>query len=66
MEELALWAETYGITHPVVADPNFYTTARYVDGGSIVMPSMTLLGAGATVISRDTPVSEADVVANLP
>lgn len=64
--ELMIWAAAHGIQHPVVADPYYEVTGRYVQGSSIGLPSMTLLGPGAELLSLDTPVDESDIVANLP
>ena len=61
--DLRAWAEAYGLNHPVVADPGFGVTARYVDGGSIYLPSTTLLGGGAEVLVRDSALSDRDVEA---
>ncbi|MCO4746993.1 MAG: hypothetical protein KC912_19500 [Proteobacteria bacterium] len=64
--DLQLWADTYSLNHPVVADPNFGVTGRFIDGNTIALPSMTLLSAGAQVVSRDSWVTGSQVAANLP
>lgn len=64
--ELEDWADQFGIDHPVVADEGFSVTSRFVDGGTIGLPSMTLLEAGAEIVIRNAWVSESDVEAHLP
>jgi hypothetical protein len=65
-EELMSWADTYGLSHPVVADPNWGVTTRFVTGSSIGLPAMHLLGPGAEVLIVNDWVSESDIVAALP
>lgn len=55
--DLREWAESYGLNHPVVADPGFGTSARFIDGKYIYLPSTTLLGADAEVLLRDSAIS---------
>jgi len=64
--ELQEWVDRFGLGHPVVADPGFGVTSRFVVGGSIGLPSMTLLGPGAEVIVADGRVNEQAVLAALP
>ena len=64
--DLEEWANQFGLTHPVVSDANYEVTTRFVDGGTIGLPSMTLLQAGAEVRYRDTWVGDSEVQANLP
>lgn len=64
--DLQTWANTYGLNHPVVADPNFQTSARFIDGTSIALPSMTLIKAGGEIVVRGSWVNESQVQANLP
>lgn len=64
--DLQRWASTYGLTHPVVADPNFQVSARFIDGSTIALPSMTLIRAGGEIIVRGGWVGESQVAANLP
>ena len=47
-EELARWADTYGISTPVVADPSSSVYWRF-GGGSL--PDGALLGPGAVVLN---------------
>lgn len=64
-DELALWADTYGITHPVVADANLGVTSRYTSG-TISLPSMHQIGAGAEVLQTQTYLFAGDIEAALP
>lgn len=66
VEDLADWADTFGLHHPVVADPNWQVTARFVDGYSIALPSMQQLAAGMEILRRDTQVSESQIRGALP
>ena len=60
------WVDTYGLTHPVVADPDFGVTTRFVDGNSIGLPSLSLLGPGAEVLIRNSWVTASDIESALP
>ena len=64
--DLQDWASSFGIDHPVVADPGFSVASRFVTGGSLYLPSTSLLGEGVEVIKRDAYVSTADIVDALP
>ena len=51
--ELMQWANTYGLTHPVVADGGFNTVFNYIGTtgtNSIGLPNMQLLAPGMSVI----------------
>jgi len=63
--DLALWASTYGIHHPVVADPGFGVTVRYT-GPVISLPTMHQIGPGMETLRIDTWVTEAEVQDALP
>ena len=52
--DLAAWANQFGLTHPVVADPNWQITTRYVDGSTIGLPAIHVIGAGSEVLLRNT------------
>lgn len=65
-DELMQWADAFGIGHPVVADPGWGTTIRYIDGYSIALPSMHLIAPGGEVLVRGGWVSEQQVQQNLP
>jgi thiol-disulfide isomerase/thioredoxin len=60
------WADAFGLDHPVVRDPGYDITGRFVGSGSFYLPSMHLLGPGAVVITREDWVSESDVTSALP
>ena len=62
---LQQWAQTFGLTHPVVADANWGVTVTYA-GSSFGLPSMDQLGPGAVVIRRNTWVTEPQIVSALP
>lgn len=63
--DLMNWATTYGINHPVVADPNWGVTSRFVSG-SFGLPSMHQIGAGGVVLQRGTTIDASEVAAALP
>lgn len=52
-EDLARWADTYGITHPVLADPNFTYSYSVDTDYTLAMPSATLLAPGAVIKLQD-------------
>ena len=66
LSDLEEWANTYGLNHPVVSDANYGVTTRFIDGGTIGLPSMTLLSEGAVVRIRDAWVGEPEIQAYLP
>jgi hypothetical protein len=51
--DLQSWADTYGSTHPVLSDPNFAVTSRFLNSNTIAMPTGHLLTTGAEVVVRD-------------
>lgn len=63
--DLQAWADAHGVTHPIVADPGFAITSRFVDGGQIGLPTMHLVGVGAEVLERDTRLGTGDIEAQL-
>ena len=66
-DELLDWADTHlgdAPYHPVVADPGWGVGSRFeADGG---IPSLTLLGPGAVVITADGWIDASDIEAALP
>jgi hypothetical protein len=64
--ELRDWADTFGLTHPVVADPGWQVTARFLESYTIALPSMHQLAAGMEVLRRDTWITENQVQQALP
>ncbi len=64
--ELGQWADELGVTHPVVADPGMGTTFSFVEGGTVLLPSMTLIADGGEILYADEWVGESEVSNNLP
>jgi len=64
--DLANWADSYGSTHPVLADPGFNITARFLNSNSIALPTGHLLTTGAEVVIRDGWPSNSDINNALP
>ena len=69
--ELLQFANQNGISHPVVADPNFDETGNYLFAspsfnGSFYLPNMQLLSSGMVVVKSNDYVNESDVLNNLP
>jgi hypothetical protein len=64
--DLARWADSYGSTHPVLADPGFDITARFLNSSSIALPTGHLLTTGAEVVIRDGWPSGSDINNALP
>ncbi len=58
-EDIAAWAEEFGLTLPVVADPGSSTMYSYATGGSVGLPFTALLDRGVVVESTDYPSGEA-------
>ncbi len=50
-EDLAGWADAYGLTFPVLADENWGLESRFAQDSGI--PSFTLLAPGAEVVATD-------------
>ena len=69
--ELMQWATQYGITHPVVADPNFDETAQYLFAdpnfnGQFYLPNMQLLSPGRVVAISNGWVNQSNIQQVLP
>ena len=69
--DLMYWANTYGLTHPVVADPGFNETVQYLWAnpqfdGTIGLPNMQLLSPGMVVELTNSWPSESYIVSYLP
>ena len=47
------WAGAHGLEHPVLDDTGFPVISRYVDGGTIGMPNLTLMAPGLKIKWRD-------------
>lgn len=61
-EELVEWTETYGLTHPVVSDPN-YGEAFYGNG---YLPSMATLAPNAVIVETGNSYSTSTIEEYLP
>jgi len=62
--ELKSWADNFGLTFPVVSDPNWSTMRRWEKDNYI--PSHTLVAPGMEIVLVDEHVSDADIEAILP
>ena len=63
--DLNSWAGLYGLTTPVVADPNYDLLGRYSTAPSV--PAYTLIGPGGEVISRaERDYDRSEIEAVLP
>ncbi|MEE2750825.1 MAG: hypothetical protein VX519_05300 [Myxococcota bacterium] len=61
------WANTFGLTHPVLDDDGFSVYAPYMGGGSIGLPNLTLLGPGLEVLwTNRNSISAGDIEEHLP
>ncbi len=60
-EDAAVWADTHGLTFPVLADANWEVGNRFEVGNGI--PSYSLLGPGMEVLIKDGTVTDADIEA---
>jgi hypothetical protein len=47
--ELVEWADTYGLTMPVVSDPNSSVMWSFATGGSVGLPYTVLIDQGMVV-----------------
>jgi peroxiredoxin len=62
-ENVAAWADAYGITHPVLQDRSFSVASRYAEWQTVTLPTNTMLGKGAEVLWVDREiVTEQDVL----
>lgn len=58
-DDLVAWADTYGLSIPVVADPNGTNMYKYAAGmSSVGLPFSVLLDRGMEVVSTDYPGHE--------
>ena len=67
--DLQYWADSFGLTFPVLSDPGFYKGASYIPGGTINMPNYQLIGPGMEILAVDewgSGISDATIEANLP
>ena len=66
-EDLQQWAADYGLTHPVVADPDYGAAVNYLFAnpnftGSISLPNMQLLSGGMIVEVSNDQLSETQIL----
>lgn len=71
VQDLKGWADTYGLTHPVVADAGFQVALRFLRSdpgftGNIGLPNLQLLSPGQKVEMIGAYVQKEDVEAYLP
>ena len=71
VDDLKWWADTYNLTHPVVADAGFEVALRFLRSdpgftGNIGLPNLQLLSPGQKVELIDAYVQKEDVEAYLP
>ena len=64
VDTLNTWADEYGLTLPVLADPNSTTLWTYASGGSVGLPFTVVLDRGMVVHSTNYPTA-ADAIALL-
>lgn len=64
--DLQDWANSFGLTHPVLSDGGWNVTGRFLRSQSFSIPTMTLIGEGSEVLLRDTWVSDTQIRNNLP
>ena len=65
--DLQQWALDFGITHPVLADVNFNTTASYLlantdFNGNFYLPNMQLLSQGQVVEISNDQLYESQII----
>ena len=65
------WANQYGISHPVVADPGFAETGQYLYAasnfnGSFYLPNMQLLSQGGVVVYSNEYLTHNQILSVLP
>ena len=66
LEDLQEWANSYNLTHPVLADPGYAEILKYLRAdpnfsGSIGLPTMQLLSPGMIVEQIDAPIGRSDI-----
>lgn len=63
VDEIAAWADQYGMTFPVLADPNWAINNRFEKDHGI--PTQVLLAPGAKLVKVDAMITGADIEAVL-
>jgi hypothetical protein len=67
--ELMGWAQSYGLTHPVLQDNGFYVGWNYIStesSGSFNLPNMQLLSPGMEIEIVNGWVSSGDISNHVP
>jgi hypothetical protein len=65
LEDLALWADEFGQTFPVLSDGDL-AFSRFIDREGYSLPSHTLLSPGAEVLIAHGEPTDEDIEAALP
>ena len=65
--DLQQWASNFGVSHPVLADVDFYTTANYLwananFNGNFYLPNMQLLSQGMVVEVSNSQLYESQII----
>ena len=66
--DLQFWADSFGLTFPVLSDPGFAKGASYI-GGDIYMPNYQLIGPGMEILAvnqYEYGISDSTIEAHLP
>ncbi len=53
VDDAARWAEKHGKTHPVLADPGWAVSYRFITASVVDLPSMHLVAPGGEVLGVD-------------
>ena len=60
------WADRYDLTHPVLADPEWLVSFRYITGDWVELPAMHVLRPGMEVERVDSYITYGEVLSMLP
>jgi hypothetical protein len=63
VDDISAWAEKYGMTFPVLADPSWAINNRFEKDQGI--PTQVLLAPGAKLVKVDAMITSADIEAVL-
>jgi len=66
VEDLDQWVVGNGATHPVLSDPDYEISLRYLGQTAATLPQVSMIGPGGEILGISPEVSEATIVANLP
>jgi len=59
--DAARWAERHGKTHPVLADPNWSVSERFMTSPAVNLPSMHLIAPGGEVLRAEDFVTRSEI-----